>query len=106
MSFLFRTAIRRFFGIHLLEGTMAKITEQLRELKTQFSDFAADVSAKLQQLADAQGTFSAEAQQVFNELQEAVKAADTSVGDADGSDTPTVPTEPTTPAEPTPGTVA
>lgn len=98
-----RTAIRRILGTHNLEETMAKISEQLTELKTQFADFASDVDAKLDQLATAQGTFTPEAQAQFDELKQAVADADGRVGDADGSDTPTEPIEPGTPVEPTPG---
>lgn len=80
---------------------MTSITEQLTGLKGQFSDFASDVNARLQQLADAQGTFSADAQAIFDDLKASVEAADASVGDADGSDTPPpAPTEPTEPTEP------
>lgn len=87
---------------------MANITQQLTELKAQFADFASDVDARLSQLADAQGTFSPEAQQILDDLRATVQEADAKVGDADGSDTPgegDTPGEPTDPATPVdPGT--
>lgn len=103
MAFSFRTEIRRFFGIDQLEAAMTSITDQLTGLKNQFADFASDVNARLQQLADAQGTFSPDAQVIFDDFKAAVAAADASVGDADGSDTPPpAPTEPTEPVDETP----
>lgn len=89
-----RDWIRRYLGITHLEEHMATALEQLTELKTAFTDFAADVNAKLDQLTAAQGEFTPEAQQVFNDLKQAVADADTRVGDADGSDSPAEPTEP------------
>jgi hypothetical protein len=85
---MLRTWIRRYLGITNLEVTMASAAQQLTELKTQFSDFASDVNAKLDQLNTAQGDFTPEAQQVFDELRQAVADADGRIGDADGSDTP------------------
>lgn len=81
---------------------MSKITEQLAELKGQFTDFTSDVDARLTQLAEAQGTFTPEAQAQFDELRAAVQAADSKVGDADGSDKPAEPTDPAEPDAPTP----
>jgi hypothetical protein len=102
MAFSIRTAIRRFIGTAQLEVAMSKITEQLTELKGQFSDFTSDVDARLAQLAEAQGTFTPEAQAIFDGLKADVTAADSKVGDADGSDTPAEPTDPAEPDAPVP----
>ncbi|MCX5066640.1 hypothetical protein OOJ91_12200 [Micromonospora lupini] len=84
-----------------MENTMATAKDQLTDLKTAFTDFAADVDAKLNQLIEAQGNLTPDAQAVFDELKAAVADADTRVGDADGSDTPPTPEEPTEPTDPT-----
>lgn len=83
---------------------MSTITEQLGELKAQFADFASDVKARLEQLEEAQGTFSPDAQAIFDDLKRSVADADAGVGDADGSETPAPPVEP--PAGPDDGTVS
>jgi hypothetical protein len=98
-----RTKIRAYLGtgtIPRLEILMASAKVQLDELKTQFSDFSSDVDAKLNQLVAAQGELSPEAQVVFDELKASVAAADSKVGDADGSDTVVPPVEPTDPEVP------
>lgn len=77
-----------------LEHHMVSAKDQLTELKTAFTDFSSDVDAKLNQLLEAQGNLTPDAQVVFDELKAAVASADERVGDADGSDTP--PTEPGT----------
>ncbi len=74
--------------IDRLERRMATAKEQLQELSGAFSDFVADVNAKLDQLVAAQGTLDPEAQTILDELKAAVADADAKVGDADGSDTP------------------
>jgi hypothetical protein len=102
MAFSIRTAIRRFIGTAQLEVAVATITQQLTELKAQFTDFAGDVDARLAQLAEAQGTFTPEAQALFDELRASVQAADAKVGDADGSETPAEPTDPAEPDAPVP----
>lgn len=96
-----RDDLRAYLGIdevlkhlHRMEKIMASAAAQLSDLKTQFSDFASDVNAKLDQLNTAQGDFTPEAQAVFDEIKQAVSDADTSVGDADGSDVPAVPEDP------------
>ncbi len=96
-----RDHIRRYFGTlaisnHLanLEETMATALEQLTELRAAVTDMNSDLTAKLDQLAAAQGEFTPEAQQVFDDIKQTVAAADAKVGDADGSDAP---------AEPVPG---
>lgn len=71
-----------------LEHAMAKAKDQIADLKTAFTDFAADVDARLDQLRNAQGELDPEAQQIFDELKQAVADADARIGDADGSDTP------------------
>jgi hypothetical protein len=76
-----------------LENLMASAKDQLTGLQGQFTDFAADVDAKLDQLAAAQGDFNPEAQAVFDQIKQAVSDADTRVGDADGSDVPATPVE-------------
>lgn len=90
-----RHRIRRYLGTlaitnHLanLEETMATALEQLNELRTAVSDMNSDLTAKLDQLAAAQGEFTPEAQQVFDDIKQTIADADTKVGDADGSDTP------------------
>lgn len=88
-----------------LEATMANAREQLTELKAAFTDFSADVDAKLDQLLAAQGELQPDAQTVFDELKAAVQDADARVGDADGSDTPAPgPVDDTVPVEPVEGT--
>lgn len=85
--------IRHWLGtdrIPHLEATMANATTQLTELKAAFSDFSADVDAKLDHLLAAQGELQPDAQAVFDEIKAAVQAADERVGDADGSDTPPI----------------
>jgi peptidoglycan hydrolase CwlO-like protein len=89
-----QTRIRRYLGTDILprlETLMATAKEQLTGLQGQFTDFAADVDAKLDQLQAAQGEFSPEAQEVFDQIKQAVADADAKVGDADGSDTVTPP---------------
>ncbi|WP_433460710.1 hypothetical protein [Micromonospora sp. CA-248212] len=80
-----------------METAMANAAEQLTDLKAAFTDFSADVDAKLDQLLQAQGQLDPAAQAVFDELKAAVADADARVGDADGSDTPPTPDEPTEP---------
>ncbi len=70
--------------IDRLEKKMATAKEQLQELAGAFSDFVADVNAKLDQLVAAQGTLDPEAQTILDELKAAVADADAKVGDADG----------------------
>ena len=70
---------------------MANAREQLGELRGMFTDFVADVDARLNQLQEAQGNFTPEAQAEFDALKQAVSEADGRVGDADGSDTPAEP---------------
>lgn len=65
---------------------MASAKQQLEDLKTAFTDFTADVDAKLDALSAAQGDLNPEAQAAFDELKAAVAEADARVGDADGSD--------------------
>lgn len=88
-----RDVIRRFLGItrvfnrlNKLEDKMASAKQQLTELTAAFSDFSADVDAKLNQLLEQQGQLEPEAQATFDELKAAVRAADDRLGDADGSD--------------------
>lgn len=88
-----RDVIRQFLGtdkiIALLlrmEHDMASTKEQLSQLKAQFADFVSDVDAKLDQLAQAQGQMDPEAQQVFDDIKQALADADSRVGDADGSE--------------------
>lgn len=71
-----------------LERNMATAKDQIAELAGAFRDFSADVDAKLDQLLAAQGDLNPEAQAAFDELKQAVAAADARIGDADGSDTP------------------
>lgn len=71
-----------------LENNMATAKQQISELRAAFSDFARDVDAKLDALANAQGDLNAEAQAEFDALKQAVADADAKIGDADGSDTP------------------
>jgi uncharacterized coiled-coil protein SlyX len=80
------TALAR--RIDRLEKNMATAKDQIAELRGTFTDFAADVDARLDQLLAAQGTLNAEAQAEFDALKQAVADADAKVGDADGSDTP------------------
>lgn len=82
-----------------LEDTVATAKDQITELRAAVVDYNADVDAKLDQLLEKQGTLDPEAQAVFDDLKATVAAADTRIGDADGSDTPPVepPTEPTEP---------
>lgn len=70
-----------------VEKQMASAKDQLQDLKTSFTDFTADVDAKLDELAAAQGDLDPAAQAVFDDLKQAVADADTKIGDADGSDT-------------------
>ncbi|WP_328344826.1 hypothetical protein [Micromonospora sp. NBC_00421] len=79
-----------------MESQMATAAEQLNDLKTAFTDFTADVDAKLDQLLAAQKNLDPDAQAVFDDLKAAVASADDRIGDADGSDTPTEPTDPST----------
>lgn len=82
-----REVLRRWLGINRLERQVMKARDQLADLRTQVSDFISDVDARLDSLAQKQGDFEPEAQAEFDQLKEAVAAADARVGDADGSDT-------------------
>ena len=69
-----------------LERDMASAKEQLSEFKGQFADFVSDVDAKIDQLVQAQGQLEPEAQTIYDDLKSSLAAADSRVGDADGSD--------------------
>lgn len=73
-----------------LEEAMTSAHSQLVELQTAMNDFRSDLFARLDALEAAQGKFTPEAQEIFNDLKSTVAAADVRVGDADGSDNPPV----------------
>jgi hypothetical protein len=66
---------------------MATALEQLTALQAQISDTAADVLAKLEQLQTAAGNLTPDAQAILDDIKAQVGSLDTTVGDADGSDT-------------------
>lgn len=68
---------------------MATALEQLTALQAQISDTAADVLAKLEQLQTAAGNLTPDAQAILDDIKAQVGSLDTTVGDADGSDTAT-----------------
>lgn len=72
---------------------MASAKEQLDSLSTRFDDFTADVRAALATLTAERENLSADAQAALDTLNAKLEAADSEVGDADGSDVP--PAEPT-----------
>lgn len=74
-----------------METAMATAAQQLASLQTQIADMSSDVLAKLDQLAAQAGNLSPEAQATFDSIVAAVSTLDTTVGDADGSDTPPAP---------------
>lgn len=76
--------------VSALEETVANEVEQLSELKANFTDFVADVNAKVAALEEAQGNFDVAGQAAFDDLKASVDAAQAALGDADGSDTPPV----------------
>jgi len=74
--------------LNRMENLMASAAEQLTNLKAQLADTTADVLAKIDQLTAQLGTLSPEAQATLDEIVAGVTSLDSTVGDADGSDTP------------------
>jgi len=72
-----------------LEAVMAKAKDQIEALHAKLDDVANDVRA-LKDAADRAGEeFSPEVQAAFDQLVSRADELDSTVGDADGSDTPT-----------------
>lgn len=84
--------------LNTMEDKVATAAEQIQSLSTRFDDFAADVRAALDTLTAERENLTPSGQAALDELSQKLDAADTSVGDADGSDAP--PVEPTEPTEP------
>ncbi len=85
--------IRHWLGtdrITNLEELMATAKQQLEDLSARFDDFTADVRAALATLTAERENLSADAQTALDTLNAKLEAADTEVGDADGSDVPPV----------------
>lgn len=74
-----------------MEELMATVMEQLTAFRAAVTDFLSDITAKLEQLAQAQGQFTPEAQALFDSIKADVAAKDAEVGDADGSEVPPPP---------------
>ncbi len=73
-------------GVHMTQANAA-----LQALQAQLADTSADVLAKLDQLTQQLGTLPADAQATLDSIVASVQGLDTTVGDADGSDTPPTP---------------
>lgn len=80
-----------------VRNEVSEANDKLVELQTQLADTSADVLAKLAQLEGQLGELPADAQATLDSIKASVSSLDSTVGDADGSDTPPVepPTEPT-----------
>lgn len=74
--------------LNRIETVMNSAATQLTALKAQLADTTADVLAKIDQLTTQMGGLTPEAQATLDDIKASITALDTTIGDADSSDTP------------------
>ena len=74
--------------LHRMETAMASASQQLTDLSSRFDDFTSDVRAAMSALAAERENLTPDGQAALDLLSQKLDAADTEVGDADGSQAP------------------